>query len=68
MLLVTVTTMAAMAISVKTAQASRSCIATEVGRAMFAAMAATPMLLVFLLFLVPTKNTALVTSPINASR
>lgn len=52
MLLVTVTTMAAMAISVKTAQASRSCIATEVGRAMFAAMAATPMLLVFLLFLV----------------
>lgn len=41
-----------MAISVKTAQASRSCIATEVGRAMFAAIAATPMLLVLLLFLV----------------
>lgn len=52
MLLVTVTTMAAMAISVKTAQASSSCIAAEVGRAMFAAMAATPILLAFLLFLV----------------
>ena len=71
MLPVTVTvtaTMTAMATGVKAAYASRSCIATKVRRAMFATIAATPMLLVFLLLLVSTRNTALVTSLISASR
>jgi len=46
------TTMTAMATGVKAAYASRSCIATKVRRAMFATIAATSMLLVFLLLLV----------------
>jgi len=55
MLLVAVSvaaTVAAMATSIKTAHASRGCVAAEMRRAMLAAVAAAAMLLVLLLFLV----------------
>jgi len=55
MLLVAVSvaaTVAAMATSIKTAHASRGCVAAEMRRAMLATVAAAAMLLVLLLFLV----------------